>query len=88
MADMKKAGIQTFVKIVANKSNETLYRKFGIADSQNTLVICAPNGDALMVLGGCQCSQSGVSGALKNLDASLAAWKSRSSNKVETYSTK
>lgn len=73
MAEMGKAGVQIYAKVTATKANEALYRKYSAG--LNTLIICAPNGDSLLVLSGQQCNQSGVSSAMKNFEAIFTGWK-------------
>ena len=74
-AELKKAGVKQFAKVVANEQNVELMKKY--AAGANTLVICAPNGDKLMAFAGEQCTQSAISSALKQFPALYAAWQQK-----------
>jgi hypothetical protein len=74
-AELKKAGIKQFAKVVANQQNLDTMKKYGVGP--NSLVICAPNGDKLMVFTGDQCTQSAVSSGLKSFPAAYAAYQQR-----------
>lgn len=78
-AEMKKAGINTFVKIPAIKANEEHFKKYSAGG--NTLVICAPNGDKLFSLSGDQTSQTQLIAFLKTFKTNFESWKNLQKNK-------
>jgi len=71
-AELKKAGVKSLAKAVANSENAELMKKYSA--SANTLVICAPNGDRVMSFGGEQCTRSIICSALKNFPTIYAAY--------------
>jgi hypothetical protein len=72
-AELRKAGVKDFAKVVASKDNEELMKKYGAA--ANTLVVCAPTGDKLLSFSGAQCTQANITSTLKNFPAQYAAWQ-------------
>lgn len=86
MTELKKAGVAVYAKVIANKSNEELFKKYGAG--LNTLVVCAPSGEALIVLAGSQCNQSGVSAALKGLGAQMAALRKNAKDHSGSFATR
>jgi hypothetical protein len=73
LKDLHSAGITICAKVAATKENQELFRKYGVG--ANTLVLCAPNGDALVTLAGDQCSAGNVSRELRCFKEKLDAWK-------------
>ncbi len=86
VSQLKKAEIEHCVKVVLNKSNESLIKKYG--GSMNTLVICAPSGEALLRLEGQSCCQSGVTASLKDLGGYMTAWQKNHKSPAVTESTR
>jgi hypothetical protein len=69
---MKKAGINTFVKIAVTKENMEVCKKYGAGP--NTLVICTPDGDKLSIFAGPQCTQCAVTSAMKTFKLQFEAF--------------
>jgi len=76
LSAFKKAGIMAFVKVPATKDNHVLAKKYQVTQD-NTLIICAPDGEAIVTLAGDQCNQTNVSKLLKMWAEVYEAWKKK-----------
>ena len=63
--ELMKHGVKHQVKVLASKENAALMKKYG-ATLPDTLVLCAPNGDALKVFKGDECSRLDICVWLKD----------------------
>jgi hypothetical protein len=70
----KKADITKFCRVTATKENQELVKKYNVTQD-NTLLLCAPNGDLVMILAGGQCTDAEVLKVLKNWPEIYKAWQ-------------
>jgi hypothetical protein len=70
---VKESGL-SLVKVPATPANAELARKYNLTGAP-ALVICAPNGEALTMLGGSQFTMATILATLKTIREDYAAWK-------------
>jgi len=81
MQAFKKAGFNEFYKVVPGKENAKLIRKYNVRQD-NTLVLCAPNGDLVASLAGMNCNQTNTIRLLQSWKGIYATWQTKhASNK-------
>jgi hypothetical protein len=72
----KKDGILEFFKVVAVKENVALAKRYKVTQD-NTLVLCSPSNEVVMMLSGEECNQTNVIKALKAWPEVYAAWQKK-----------